>query len=72
VVSPAPLDRDRLLAWLDERSASVGRVPTAVYLGLADRIRRGDFDAEPTDDRVFYVTDVAPPPSALQPSLPLN
>lgn len=38
----APLDRDRLLAWLDARA--LGQVATAVYHGFADRIRRGEFD----------------------------
>ncbi|GAA1769763.1 hypothetical protein [Agromyces humatus] len=43
-MNASPLDRAAILAWLDERAVSVGFVPTAVYLGLADRIRRGDFD----------------------------
>ena len=36
------LDRDALLAWLDQRA--LGPVATAVYHGLAQRIRRGEFD----------------------------
>lgn len=40
------VDKERLLAWLDERAYGVGFVPSVVYLGLADRIRRGDFDEE--------------------------
>lgn len=36
------LDRDQLLDWLDHRA--LGQVATAVYHGLADRIRRGQFD----------------------------
>src|SRR5690606_34359538 len=44
------LDLPALLRWLDERAEST-RSPLviAVYKGLADRIRRGDFDAEEVD-----------------------
>ena len=44
------LDDRALLRWLDER-ASVTRSPLvgAVYAGLADRIRRGDFDEHRED-----------------------
>lgn len=38
------LDRDKLLAWLDRRAKSTGLVAGAVYAGLAERIRRGDYD----------------------------
>jgi len=36
------IDTDRLLAWLDDRAG--GLVAQSVYAGLAERIRRGDFD----------------------------
>ena len=37
-----------LLAFLDSRSDSVSPVADAIYEGLADRIRRGDFDTATT------------------------
>lgn len=44
------LDKTKLLAWLkdrvNERTSIQGLVITAVYLGLAERIRRGDFDGD--------------------------
>jgi hypothetical protein len=45
------LDTSALLRWLDERAATT-RSPLvgAVYRGLADRIRRGDFDRPRGDD----------------------
>ena len=39
------IDKDKLIAWI-EAHAGMRRVPLvgAIYAGLADRIRRGDFD----------------------------
>jgi hypothetical protein len=41
------LDKDELLAWLEDRTG-MDRKPlvAAIYAGLAERIRRGDFDTK--------------------------
>ena len=38
------LDKARLIAWLTDRAAVQAPIVHAVYAGLADRIRRGEFD----------------------------
>lgn len=38
------VDKGALLAWLSKRATSSEPLIVAVYQGLADRIRRGDFD----------------------------
>lgn len=41
------LDKDKLLAWIEDH-AELHTKPlvAAIYAGLADRIRRGDFDTK--------------------------
>lgn len=43
------LDKDKLLIWLDHKSAHSNVVVHAVYRGLAERIRHGEFDTEEND-----------------------
>lgn len=38
------VDMGALLAWIDKRAKHSEPLIVAVYQGLADRIRRGDFD----------------------------
>lgn len=43
------IDRARLLAWLVEKAKARDVVVGAVYQGLADRVRRGEFDEREED-----------------------
>lgn len=45
-MSGQQLDAEALLAFLDERRATSHLLVGAVYDGLAERIRAGEFDAE--------------------------
>ncbi|HEY8588191.1 MAG TPA: hypothetical protein VIL55_01435 [Naasia sp.] len=38
------VDKAQLVAWLLERAKARNVLLAAVYAGLADRVRRGDFD----------------------------
>ena len=40
------IDRARLLAWLRDKTTTPNPVVHAVYIGLAERIDRGDFDTQ--------------------------
>jgi hypothetical protein len=40
------IDAKRLLAWLDTKAVGRSVVVHSIYKGLAERIRRGDFDKE--------------------------
>lgn len=40
------VNKETLIAWLTERSAARSPLVASVYQGLADRVRRGDFDEE--------------------------
>lgn len=43
------IDEAKLLAWLTERTTARSPLVASVYQGLADRVRRGDFE-ERNDD----------------------
>lgn len=43
------IDKERLLAWLRERSQVASSLVGGIYQGLADRVERGDFDGEGDD-----------------------
>ena len=38
------IDLDKLITWLSDRGKSRNAVVSAIYLGLAARLKRGDFD----------------------------
>lgn len=38
------LDKHRLLAWLTERAQTKAPLVGAIYSGLADRVKRGEFE----------------------------
>jgi hypothetical protein len=40
------VDKARLLAWLTGKTTARSALVASVYQGLADRIRRGDFDED--------------------------
>ena len=40
------IDRDRLVAWLRDKDTTPNPIVHAVYVGLAERIDRGDFDTQ--------------------------
>ena len=42
------LDRTALLVWLDSHDRDASPLVGAIYEGLTQRIRRGDFDEEET------------------------
>lgn len=58
VVDLPPVQRtDRLVPWLETQVEAYGRtvpmpdlVPAAIYAGLLDRVKRGDFDDGPRQD----------------------
>jgi hypothetical protein len=43
----APIDKSALLAYLLERGKSRSALVSAIYIGMADRVRRGEFDEKP-------------------------
>lgn len=43
------IDTDRLLAHLRARADRTDPIIHAIYTGLADRVRRGDFDTDQKD-----------------------
>lgn len=43
------IDKERLLAWLRERSQAASPLVGGIYQGLSERVDRGDFDAEEGD-----------------------
>lgn len=42
----ATLNRDKLLAWLTAKAQHRTPLIGAIYAGLADRVRRGEFDGD--------------------------
>jgi hypothetical protein len=43
------IDKERLLAWLRNRSQVTSPLVGGIYQGLAERVDRGDFDEEDDD-----------------------